>query len=901
MGDRLSALKQSLAVGADALHMDGDQLLVDGFILKDDRLILGDVRELLHCFRTGGHGVAVNAGRGDLQALAVHHLIGVLEVIDRKVRVVQLVLQHHRDGMHMGDILEHDLSDKRSRCAGGADRPILIVPIRIGLVAIERGGSLDELRLVLDAGHLIGADELVVVGAVHQLDQNIGIVGGVLLIEELHILILSLVVADEEGLAGVALHLVARDLRGGDGDGLAGGDALVAGLVQIQDLAVFITHISVDRNVLGLGLILVGHGDVVGAVELRRITNGGSVAVRSCTHQLIVVEGGRSLGAFVGGLPLHQRTAGEGAQIVRDTCAVHIDRLVDQIARGLLILECDGIIAVLRRLEVLGVLPVHRLIADEVGCGDGGLLADLILHHLIGVVRDGVAVGIRRLDGDIHHVPVVVEHHDLVAGFQIDGVLRRLTGGIQLAGVAGQRHLVLLVVRLGAVAAGGAADLPLLPRPAAYRLIHDAVLGIADGGVLPQLHICLASTFADTHNIDRGGLCIDRVVASADGNVRVDILHRQDGNAVAVRTAAVQVLLLHGDFAIVGGIGRPTDGTVTGVSRCVALLLQRVAASHGVARVGNGQVLTVDLIAHIGFKGRGEGVAVPRLVGVRPCHVGRCLLRHLIPAEINLLVLLLGGVGDGFAVAVVHGHALAHMGDDDAGLAAVLREDGAGRIIRDQLIRRCGGDLIPAGDLRSGIVHRAVHRQNIVLVLRSYGDGAASQVDLAGFGDVQIDTGGVGVDFAAGVGAVCLVSEGGLLKQQLVAGGGKPAVRLAAFRQQGNDVALHCLLQRCVGGAVRRGRSSSSSSSSSLIGDFSVGVVASRCGNAVFPCGSQQVCEKLTGNISAVIIIVFICRSYPVTICDCNKPSVFRSIFPLTGEVGCRPHIFGAIRKCCPK
>ena len=50
-----------------------------------------------------------------------------------------------------------------------------------------------------------------------------------------------------------------------------------------------------------------------------------------------------------------------------------------------------------------------------------------------------------------------------------------------------------------------------------------------------------------------------------------------------------------------------------------------------------------------------------------------------------------------------------------------------------------------------------------------------------------------------GVLAVRLVNEGGLLKQQLVAGGGE---RCVGVRQQGNGVVLHCLLQRRVGGAV---------------------------------------------------------------------------------------------------
>ena len=570
VGDGLSALKQSIAVGADALDMDGDHLLVDGLILKGDRLILGDVRKLLHCFRTGGHGIAVNAGRGDLQALAVHHLIGVLEVIDRKVRVVQLVLQHHIDGMHMGDILEHDLGDKRSRCAGGGDRLILIIVGRIGLVAIGRGGSLDELRLVLDTGHLIGADDLVAVGAVHQLDQNIGIIGGVLLIEELHILIFGLVVGDEEGLAGVALHLVARDLRGGDCDGLAGGDALVAGLVQIQDLAVFIIHIGVDRDVLGLGLILVGNGDVVGAVELRRITIGGSGAVCICIHQLIVVEGGRCRTGLVGSLPLHQRTAGESAQIVRDTCAVHIDRLVDQIARGLLILKGDGIIAVLRGRKVLGILVVLGLIADEVGGGDGGLLVQLILHHLIGVVRDGIAIGVRRLDGNIRHVPIVVEHDHLIALSEVDGVLGRCVGGVQLGGVLRERVVELvrfvLVVGLAAERTAGFRDLPLLPRPAVDRLLCETVLAVADRGILPQLRFRTVLS-ANAHNIDERSGGGNNITSRSNGNIAAHIAHDDLDLTIAVRVAA-QMLLLDGHLGVsiaarfLGGIHRPAVAPV---------------------------------------------------------------------------------------------------------------------------------------------------------------------------------------------------------------------------------------------------------------------------------------------------------------------------------------------------
>ena len=240
-------------------------------------------------------------------------------------------------------------------------------------------------------------------------------------------------------------------------------------------------------------------------------------------------------------------------------------------------------------------------------------------------------------------------------------------------------------------------------------------------------------------------------------------------------------------------------------------------------------------------------MTVPCKVIRRPSDSAIHVVGHGVAAEIEAVTIVLCLVGDSLAVQLAvcaagigNGNGRARLGDRQLGSAAVLCEDGRLFIIRVQRIRAGGGDLIPAGDLRSGIVHRAVHRQNIVLVLRSYGDGAASQVDLAGFGDVQIDTGSVGVDGAAVILAALLVSEGGLLKQQLIADGGDSCV---FFRQQGDGVVFNRLLQSRVGGAII-----AHLSSSSLIGDFSVGVVASRCGNAVFPCGSQQVCEKLTGN-----------------------------------------------------
>ena len=749
----------------------------------------------------------------------------------------------------MGDILEHDLGGIRSRCAGGGDRLILIIVIRIGLVAIGRGGSLDELRLVLDAGHLIGADDLVVVGAVHQLDQNIGIIGGVLLIEELHVLILGLVVGDEEALAGVALHLVARDLRGGDGDGLAGGDALVAGLVQIQDLTVFITHIGVDRDVLGLGLILVGHGDVVGAVELRRVTSGGSVAVRSCTHQLIVVEGGRSLGALVGGLPLHQRTAGEGAQIVRDTCAVHIDRLVDQIARSLLIHKGDSIIAVLRRRKVLGILVVLGLIADEVGGGDGGLLVQLILHHLIGVVRDGVAIGVRRLDGNIRHVPIVVEHDHLIALSEVDGVLGRCVGGVQLGGVLRERVVELvrfvLVVGLAAERTAGFHSLPLLPRPAVDRLLCETVLAVADRGILPQLRFRTVLS-ANAHNIDERSGGGNNITSRSNGNIAAHIAYDDLDLAIAVRVTA-QMLLLDGHLGgsiaafFLGGIHRPA---VAPVVFCPGLG-QNIVADDLSFLVRDGQLFAVQLPAGVSGRGGGEGLAMPSVVSIGPCDIGADIFVHPVVAQVDLVIGFLCRIGNGLVdwCAVLHGDGVLLVRQRNAGTAALRCRNGGCRIIRIQRIRAGGGDLVPAGDLRSGIVHRAVQDKGIGRVLGRDGHRAAVKVDLAGFGDVQIDTGGVGVDGAVGVGAARLVSEGGLLKQQLVADGGDSCV---FFRQQGDGVVLNSLLQSRVGSAIIAHLSSSSSSS--LIGDFSVGVVASRCGNAVFPCGSQQVCEKLTGN-----------------------------------------------------
>ena len=816
MGDRLSALKQSIVVGTDALDMDVNHLLVDGLILKGDRLVLGDVAEHLHRLAVFRHGVAVDAGRGDRQTLAIHHLVAGHIVVHRKRLSGSFgnILQLDGHSMHIGYILEHDLGLIRRLCAGGGDRLILIGVSRIVLVAIGRGGSLDELRLVLDTGHLIGADELVAVGAVHQLDQNIGIVVVVLFVQEYDLLPIARIVGDKNRLAGRALHLIARDVGGGDGDGLAGGDVLVGGCVIQQAHTTCGTYIRLNRDGLDLCLVGIGHSDVRAGVAL-----GARNAVGGFVRQFVVIEPRGILRALVGGLPLHQRTAGEGAQIALDTCAVHIDRLVDQIARSLFILESDLLVGLAGR-EVLGVLPAHRLIADEVGGGDGGLLADLILHHLIGVVRDGVAIGVRRLDGDFRHVPIVVEHHDLVAVGQIDIVLRRWIGGIETSrtGIGFQVILkAVFVVGVIQLSAGGACrlhNLPLLPRPAIDGLLQVSVLGVAGGGVIPQLHIGLSRALSHAHNIDRGGRGVDRAVGRADGDVRVDIVHNDDGLAVAVHITGVQMLLLDGDLGLVlavrfcGLIGRPADVFVIRVLYGVALLDHRIVADLNGVR--HGQLFAVDFKASVGTECGGEGVSIPRLVTVRPGCAGRGVFVHLIPAKINLLVSLLGGVGDGFAVAVVHGHALARIGDDDAGLAAVLREDGAGRIIRDQLILCCGRDLIPAGDLRSGLVHRTAQRQDIIRVLGGDGDSAGfiTQVHLAGFGDVQIDTGSVGVDFAAVILAALLVSEGGLLKQQLIAGGGEFGV---GFRQQGNGVVLHRLLQRRVGGAVVSGRRSSSS------------------------------------------------------------------------------------------
>ena len=231
------------------------------------------------------------------------------------------------------------------------------------------------------------------------------------------------------------------------------------------------------------------------------------------------------------------------------------------------------------------------------------------------------------------------------------------------------------------------------------------------------------------------------------------------------------MLLLDGDLGIAipvllrGRIGRPGNGLVIRVLYGVALLGQLIAVERDVVGVRHGQVLTVDLIARVGGEGGGVGLAVPRFVGIGPCDVGRGVLVHLIPAEVDLFVVLLGGVGDRLAVAVVHGDALTLVGDGDGSAAAVFGQDRRFLIIRVQRVGGIGGDLVAARDGGAVLIHRAVHRQDIVLVLRSYGDGAAVKVDLAGFGDVQIDTGGVGADSAACIGAAVLVSEGGMLKQ----------------------------------------------------------------------------------------------------------------------------------------
>ena len=854
VSDGLAALEE-LAVRTHADDMDGDQLLVDGLILKLDRLVLGDAHQLHHRLRIGSHGVAVDAGRDDRQILAVHHLVLVLIVGDDIEKLAGVaVRQLDGNGMDIGHEVEGDLGRIRRVSAGRGDR-LLHVVRRVSvvqLVAVGRCRHGDELRLVLDARHLIGADLLVAVGAVHQLDQDVSIVGGVLLIEELHVL-RHIIIADEEGMVagGVHLDLVARDLRGVDGDGLASGQARIAGGVQLQDLAVCVAHIGVDLDVLGPGLVGVGDGNVVDAV----ILVGARHAV-VLSHQHIVAELGRILRALVGSLPPDQHAAVEGTKVALGAVRLHIDRLVVQIARRLIILEGDLVVGLGG-----GIVLARRLrrVTGQVRGRDGDLFVDLVLYPLRGEVRDGVAFRVDRLDGDLNHVPAVVEHHDLVAGLQIDGIGRRFVGGVQLAGVRGQRHFVFLVVRLRAIAAGGAGDDPLFPRPAVDRLRQNAVLGVADGGVLPELHVLIAGALPDAHHIDRGGLGIDRAVGRADGDVRADVVHRDDGDAVAVSAAAVQMLLLDGDLGIAipvllrGRIGRPGNGLVIRVLYGVALLGQLIAVERDVVGVRHGQVLTVDLIARVGGEGGGVGLAVPRFVGVVPGDIGRSVLVHLIPAEIDLFIVLSGGVGDRLTVAVVHGDALTLVRDGDGSAAAVFGQDRRFLIVRVQRVGGAGGDLIPAGDGGAVLIHRAVQDKGIGRAIGRDGHRAASQVDLAGFGDVQIDTGGVGVDFAAGVGAAGLIAQRRLFEQQLVTHGIDLAV--PAGQQQGDGVVLHSLLQSGVGSAIV-GRLSSSSSSSLPLIKLRVGVHACCRRDAAGNCVFYKVLYEVSARIHAVIVTI---------------------------------------------
>ena len=236
---------------------------------------------------------------------------------------------------------------------------------------------------------------------------------------------------------------------------------------------------------------------------------------------------------------------------------------------------------------------------------------------------------------------------------------------------------------------------------------------------------------------------------------------------------------------------------------------------------------------------------MPGVISIGPCDIGADIFVHPVVAQVDLFIGFLCRIGNGLVdrCAVLHGDGVVLVRQRNAGSTALHCRNGGCCIICIQRIRAGGGDLIPAGDGGAVLIHRAVQDKGIGRVLGRDGHRAAVKVDLTGFGDVQIDTGGVGVDGAAVVLAALLVSEGGLLKQQLVAGGGEPGV-LAAFRQQGDGVGFHCLLQRRVGRLVVSGHSSSSSSSSLLI-DLLVGVEASRSHITSFHGVSKQIPIKL--------------------------------------------------------
>ena len=649
----------------------------------------------------------------------------------------------------------------------------------------------------------------------------------------------------------------------------------------------------VDTNGFGTGLIDERHRNGIRAVEYIRRTIRCGRTLRVLVDQLIVEQLGRVLRIDLRCFVLENGVA----VVLTDHVALLIHRAVDQLAGNQLVIKRDLLVGVAGRDVPAGLI---RLVAGQTRRGHSRFLALLQFKHLIGVAGEGLTVE-GRFHRHIHHVPVIIECDLLVSVGQMNVVFVPL-GASQFAG----RFRAVAPVRL-LLADSHAIQRILLPRKSRDRLILYVVLIGDAGGVGIELALFARLVCTDTAHGDSGVQAAHRVIVRCDFEVAADALDGDLNISVvvcAVGTTDMDLLHRHlADAAIrivaadaAAGVKRILSGDAVLFVLCQVDLNLLAAARHAV----DVEAAALQLITCVRLVGLlvGQTVVGVGIIDLRH-GIGVDLISNPILTEIDDLAGLFRRVFHGFGGMTVfggvgHRERLSGLCGGHAGSAVVVRQNGAGRVVGIEGIFLVRFDRNAAGDLRSGLVHRAAQRQDIIRVLGCDGDSAGfiTQVDLAGFGDVQIDTGNVGVDGAAGVGAARLVSESGLFKQQLVSDGFDSSI---LFEQQSNRVFFHSLLQRGIRRFIIGCRSSS------LIGNLSVGVVASRCGNAVFSCGSQQVCEKLTGNISTVMIIFSSCWRYPVTICDCNKPSVFCSIFPLTGEVGCRPHIWGVIHKCCPK
>ena len=753
----------------------------------------------------------------------------------------------------------------------------LVVDTLVALI----GGNADQRFHAVHTVHLVAVNFLTV-RLIPQLDGDRRGVIHVLLVVEIH---LNRIGADgilheyrlaraDVSISGVNLHRVARNGGSREVQCEANGRLRVALRIGAQLLSAMVAAVRIfhhfDDHIAGFRLVFPRYGDSVLTVE----TVGRAVIFRrgdtSLLDNLIASQLGRVRPIRADGVALNDTRTVPRRQLM----PLRVHRAVEHRGAGERVVECHFfrlIFAgnrILRRRYGLGG-PIC-LIARNRGRKDGALHVALDFGGLRGEVREVHRVAWPRaeLGVDLHlnHVPLVLEHHDRIALEQADLIAcdvacvcrdRQISSGPVGEGTC-------LILRFRSESGFHAGHLPLRPRPAVHALGGLSVLAAALRRVGPQRRL-RAAVFAHADYIDDGIDSLGGIALLRDDDVLAHVAHGYRHLAVAQRGAELFVILGDDNLRLALAVLFIRDihrfHTRHGVSglfhvicrwicfvRCVGLDLDCLALEFKAGRRGE---MLCKIMTVVGMR---AGIIVLVLSNDV---IAQSRVIHHIFAKVDDLAIVFCGVGDHFVAGVRDRKGIPLTDCFNAGGAVVCLGDGAGRVVGIEGIFLVRLDRNAAGDLRSGLVHRAAQRQDIIRVLGRDGDraGFITQVDLAGLGDVQIDTGSVGVDGAADVGAVRLISEGGLFKQQLVAGGGESGA-LAAFRQQGDGVGFHCLLQRRVGGAVISGHSSSSSSSSLPLIKLRVGVHA-RCGrDAAGNCVFYKVLYEVSARIRAVTVTI---------------------------------------------